>query len=93
MDKVNVCIVGLGWTGSNHYAGYAALREKATIVAVVARSEAAQAKARAWGILKIYASYEDALKESVTEIEDSFEVASLATFFLLCGEKRMRGEG
>ena len=76
MDKVNVCIVGLGWTGSNHYAGYAALREKATIVAVVARSEAAQAKARAWGILKIYTSYEDALKDS--EI-DAFSICTPRT--------------
>ena len=64
MDKVNVCIVGLGWTGSNHYAGYAAIPEKANVLAVVARSDAAQAKAKAWGIPKIYTSFDQALNDN-----------------------------
>ncbi|HMN28614.1 MAG TPA: GNAT family N-acetyltransferase [Caldilineaceae bacterium] len=63
VDKVNVCIVGLGWTGSNHYAGYAAIPEKAQVLAVVARSAVAKAKAKAWGIPKIYSSFDAALQD------------------------------
>lgn len=63
MEKVRVCIVGLGWTGSNHYAGYAAIPDKAQVIAVVARSEEAQAKARAWGVPKIYDAFEHALDD------------------------------
>lgn len=64
MDKINVCIVGLGWTGSNHYAGYAAIPEKAQVLAVVARSAEAQTKAKAWGIPKIYTSFDQAVQDS-----------------------------
>jgi len=64
MDKIKICIVGLGWTGSNHYAGYAAIPEKAQVVACVARSPEAQAKAKQWGIPKIYKTFDDALQDS-----------------------------
>lgn len=73
MDKVKVCIVGIGWTGSNHYAGYSAIPEKAEVMAVVARSEASQAKARSWGVPKIYTSYDEALKDD--EI-DAFSICT-----------------
>lgn len=73
MEKVKVCIVGLGWTGSNHYAGYTAIPEKAEVVAAVARSDAAQAKAKAWGIPKIYSDFADALQDS--EI-DAFSICT-----------------
>jgi len=67
MEKVRVCIVGLGWTGSNHYAGYAAIPDKAEVRAVVARSPEMQAKAKAWGIPKIYGSFEEALQDDEVE--------------------------
>ena len=73
MDKIKVCIVGLGWTGANHYAGYAAIPEKAEVVACVARSAAAQAKAQQWGIPKIYKSFDAALQD--TEI-DAFSLCT-----------------
>lgn len=73
VDKIKVCIVGLGWTGSNHYAGYSAIPEKAEVTAVVARSAAAQAKAREWGITKLYSTYEQALQDS--EI-DAFSICT-----------------
>jgi len=73
MEKVKVCIVGLGWTGSNHYAGYTAIPEKAEVVAVVARSDAAQAKAKSWGIPKIYRNLDDALQD--TEL-DAFSLCT-----------------
>ncbi|MCX6048550.1 MAG: Gfo/Idh/MocA family oxidoreductase [Chloroflexi bacterium] len=73
MDKIKVCIVGLGWTGSNHYAGYAAIPEKAEVVACVARSVEAQAKAQQWGIPKIYRSFDAALQD--TEI-DAFSLCT-----------------
>jgi predicted dehydrogenase len=73
MDKVRVCIVGLGWTGSNHYAGYAAIPEKAEVIAVVARGEEAQAKARGWGIPKIYTSFDQAVQDD--EI-DAFSICT-----------------
>lgn len=64
MEKVRVCIVGLGWTGSNHYAGYTAIPDKAEVSAVVARSPEAQAKAKGWGVPKIYDSFDKALGDS-----------------------------
>src|SRR4051794_38146512 len=67
MEKVRVCIVGLGWTGSNHFAGYSPIPDKAFVSAVVARSEAAQAKAKAWGIPKIYSSFDQALNDDEIE--------------------------
>lgn len=73
MEKVKVCIVGLGWTGSNHYAGYAAIPEKAQVVAVVARSEAAQVKAKSWGIPKIYTDFAAALQD---EQIDAFSICT-----------------
>jgi UDP-N-acetylglucosamine 3-dehydrogenase len=73
MDKVKVCIVGLGWTGANHYAGYTAHPDKAEVMAVVARSEEAQARARRWGIPKIYSSFDRALQDS--EI-DAFSICT-----------------
>ena len=33
MEKVNVCLVGTGWTGTNHFNGYKAIPEKAMIAA------------------------------------------------------------
>jgi UDP-N-acetylglucosamine 3-dehydrogenase len=73
VDKVKVCIVGLGWTGKNHFAGYSAIPEKAEVVAVVARGEAAQAQAKEWGIPKIYTSFDKALQDS--EI-DAFSICA-----------------
>lgn len=73
MAKVRVCIVGVGWTGSNHFAGYSAIPDKAEVLAVVARSAASQARAREWGIPKIYASYDEALKDD--EI-DAFSICT-----------------
>ena len=73
MGKVRVCIVGVGWTGSNHYGGYSAIPQKAEIVAVVARSEASQAKAKGWGIPRVYTSYDQALKDD--EI-DAFSICT-----------------
>jgi predicted dehydrogenase len=73
MEKVKVCIVGLGWTGSNHYAGYTAIPEKAEVVAVVARSEETQAKAKSWGIPKIYTDFAAALQDD--EI-DAFSICT-----------------
>jgi predicted dehydrogenase len=73
MDKVKVCIVGVGWTGSNHYAGYSAIPEKAQVVAIVARSDEAQARAKSWGIPKLYKSFDDALKDD--EI-DAFSICT-----------------
>jgi predicted dehydrogenase len=63
MEKVNVCIVGLGWTGSNHYAGYAAIPEKAQVLAVVARSADAQARAKELDVPKVYTSFDQALTD------------------------------
>lgn len=62
-DPVRICIVGLGWTGSNHVAGYSAIPEKARVVAAVVRSEQGQAKARDWRIPKIYADWREALND------------------------------
>lgn len=60
-DKVRVCILGLGWIGSNHLAGYQAIPDKVDVVAAVVRSEAGQAKARAAGIQRIYTDWRAAL--------------------------------
>jgi predicted dehydrogenase len=73
MEKVRVCVVGLGWTGSNHLAGYSAIPDKAEVVAVVARSEAVQAKAKSLGIPKIYTSFDDAMRD------DEIEAMSVCT--------------
>ena len=73
MDPVRVCIVGLGWTGSNHYAGYAAIPDKAQVVAVVARSAEKGAKARDLGIPKVYASFDEALRD------DEIDALSICT--------------
>lgn len=63
MSKVRVCIVGLGWTGSNHYAGYSSIPDKVEVVAAVARSQASRAKAEEWGITTVYSTYEEALSD------------------------------
>ena len=63
MDKINVCIVGTGWTGTNHFNGYRAIPKKATVAAVVAHSDASKAKAETWGVPKIYRSFDEALRD------------------------------
>ena len=69
-DKVRVCIFGLGWIGSNHLAGYAAIPEKAEVVAAVVRSEAGQARARDAGIPRIYTDWRAALDAPDVEAID-----------------------
>jgi predicted dehydrogenase len=60
-DRVRVCLVGLGWTGSNHYAGYRAIADRAEVVAVVARSPEGKAKAQRWGVNTCYDDWRAAL--------------------------------
>lgn len=64
MNKVRVCIVGCGWTGTNHFAGYSQIPQKAEVIAVVARTKESRTKAKSWGIKYLYDSFEDALKDS-----------------------------
>ncbi len=61
-DRVRVCIVGLGWTGSNHFAGYSAIPDKVEVAAAAVRSEQGQAKARQFGIPTIYSDWREALE-------------------------------
>ncbi|HEV8639349.1 MAG TPA: Gfo/Idh/MocA family oxidoreductase [Chloroflexota bacterium] len=69
-DPVRVCIVGLGWTGSNHFAGYSAIPEKARVVAAVVRSEQGQAKAQQLGIPKTYPDWRAALEDQEIDAID-----------------------
>jgi myo-inositol 2-dehydrogenase/D-chiro-inositol 1-dehydrogenase len=69
-DKVRVCIVGLGWTGSNHLGGYAAIQDRAEVVAAVVRSDAGKAKALANGIPKLYADWREALDDPTIDAMD-----------------------
>lgn len=69
-DPVRVCLVGLGWTGSNHLAGYQAIPDKARLVAAVVRSPEGQAKARAAGIPKILTDWRAALDDPEIEAVD-----------------------
>ena len=62
-DRVRICIVGLGWTGSNHLAGSRAISERAEVVAAVVRSEEGQARARAAGIPRIRNDWRAALDD------------------------------
>lgn len=73
MDKVRVCIVGLGWTGANHYAGYSSIPDKVEVVAAAARSDATRSKAATRGIPRVYSSYEEALAD------DGIDALSLCT--------------
>ena len=73
MARTKVCVVGLGWTGYNHYAGYSSIPDKVEVVAAVARSDATRAKAETWGIPKVYSSYEEALAD------DEIDAYSLCT--------------
>jgi predicted dehydrogenase len=71
MDRVNVCLVGTGWTASNHFAGYSAIPEKARVAAVVAHSDASAAKASGvWKVKKVYRAFEDALKDDEIQAFD-----------------------
>src|SRR5689334_6110527 len=70
MASVNVCLVGTGWTANNHRAGYLAIPEKAALAAVVAHSDASAAKAREWGVPRVYRSLEEALGDSSIDLLD-----------------------
>ncbi len=70
MEKVKVCLVGTGWTGTNHFNGYQAIPEKATVLAVVAHSDASKAKAEMWSVPKIYRSFDEALKDDEIDAFD-----------------------
>jgi len=70
MEKVNICLVGTGWTGTNHFSGYQAIPEKATVVAAVVHSDASKVKVETWGIPKIYRSFDEALKDSEIDAFD-----------------------
>jgi myo-inositol 2-dehydrogenase/D-chiro-inositol 1-dehydrogenase len=69
-EPVRVCLVGLGWTGANHFAGYAAIPDKARVVAAVVRSEQGQARARELGIPRVYADWRTALADPDVEAVD-----------------------
>ena len=69
-DRVRVCLVGPGWAGSNHAAGYAAIPDRAEVVAVVARSETGQARARQWGIARCYDDWRAALDDPAVDAVD-----------------------
>ncbi|MCZ6677722.1 MAG: Gfo/Idh/MocA family oxidoreductase [Candidatus Poribacteria bacterium] len=70
MDKVKICLVGTGWTGTNHFNGYKAIPEKATVVAVVAHSDPSKAKVETWEVPKIYRSFDEALKDDEIDAFD-----------------------
>ena len=70
MEKVKVCLVGSGWTGTNHYNGYLGIPEKAEVSAVVAHSDASYEKVKGWGVPKIYRSYDYALKNDEIDAVD-----------------------
>ena len=70
MNKVKVCLVGTGWTATNHFNGYKAIPEKAEVIAVVAHSDASKAKVETWGIPKIYRSFDEALKDDEIDAMD-----------------------
>ena len=70
MDRARVCIVGTGWTATNHFAGYSAIPDKAHVVAIVARSDASAAKAAEWGVPRIHRDYDDALKDGDIQAMD-----------------------
>jgi myo-inositol 2-dehydrogenase / D-chiro-inositol 1-dehydrogenase len=69
-DAVRVCLVGLGWTGSNHFAGYAAIPDRARVVAAVVRSEQGRARAGELGIPRIYADWRAALDDPDVDAVD-----------------------
>jgi len=73
MEKIKVCLVGCGWTGTNHFNGYRAIPQKAEVIAVVARSDESKAKVEGWGVPKIYRSFDEALKDD--EI-DAFDICT-----------------
>ncbi|MBI1928212.1 Gfo/Idh/MocA family oxidoreductase [Candidatus Poribacteria bacterium] len=70
MNKVKICLVGTGWTGTNHFNGYKAIPEKAEVAAVVAHSDASQAKVETWGVPKLYRSFDEALKDDEIDAFD-----------------------
>ncbi len=69
-ERVRVCIVGLGWTGSNHMAGYGAIPDRAEVVGAVVRSEAGKAKARSLGIPHLYDDWRAALDDPAVDAID-----------------------
>ena len=63
MDWARVCIVGTGWTATNHFAGYSSIPDKVEVVAVVARSDTSAAKAAEWGVPRVHRDFDAALRD------------------------------
>lgn len=70
MAPVNVCLVGTGWTATNHLNGYRAIPEKATVAAVVAHSDPSRAKAESWGVPRVYRALDEALNDRGIDLID-----------------------
>ena len=74
MNKLKVCLAGIGWIGCNHYFGYKQLPEKVE-VSIVARSEASKTYLNTllglqWEVSKEYSSFEQALEDDELDLID-----------------------
>ena len=71
MEKVRIAIVGAGRIADVHAEAYRRIGDRASLVAVVAPdSERLQAKARSWGVNKVYKSIEEAVEATAIDAVD-----------------------
>ena len=87
MEKVKVCLAGIGWTGCNHYFGYRQIPEKVE-VSIVARSEESKTYLKTllgleWDVSKEYASFEEALADDELDLIDATVPTHLHADFAL----------
>lgn len=76
MDPLRIAMIGAGWVTQHHLDGYAAIAERAVVVAIAdPDTDARRARQDAYGIDRSFDSAEDMLSELAGEV-DAVDVAS-----------------